>query len=323
MVMPAPAQSSEPKTAAAVPAAALSKKITLDTIGNALIYQGTAEEWARLLPVLKELDKPAKQVLIEVTIADVMLTDDEQFGIEWQIPRTQWGNYSGRIGTYDGLGLGGSGLTYMLTDSLGEVRSMLNAFASKKRINVLSSPRIVVKSGENASINIGTEVPILTSQSVDPAAPQQEGNTAILQQIQYRRTGVILQVKPTVHAGNRVDLEVSQEISKAEANTTSDISSPSILNRHIQTKLSLSDGGSVLLGGLISHSQNVGVGSVPILGDIPLLGYLFRVDKQFIERSELIVLIVPYILNNDQEAREITESFRRQLHIEEETKLDN
>jgi general secretion pathway protein D len=293
-----------------------SNKLVVDPIRNALLFQGTPDEWARLLPILKEIDKPAKLVLVEVTIAEITLTNQENFGIEWQVSGVNMGigDYNGILGTLGGLGIGSAGLNYTLVNSLGQTRAMLNALASNSRVRVLSSPRVMVKSGESANIRVGDEVPVITSQSVDPSGVQ-EGNSALLQQIQYRSTGINLSVKPVAHAGSRVDLEITQEVSNAIENKLSDISSPVILNRSIDTKISLSDGGSVLLGGLIRQSVDSGMSGVPILSDIPLIGHLFRVDRMTNERAELIVLIVPYIVNNDQEAADITEAFKQSLQI--------
>lgn len=292
---------------------ATGRRMVVDTNRNAILYQGDAESWTRLLPILKEMDQPSKQTLIEVTIAEVTLSDQEQLGIEWLIKDLNLGGMTGTLASKLGVATS-SGLTYTF-DSAGQTRAVLNAFAGNSQVNILSSPRVMVKSGESASINVGTEVPIVTSQSTDPTTVR-AGTTGVLQQIQYRRTGVILHVKPTVHAGNRIDLEVNQEVSSAESNSTSNISSPVILNRSVETKLSLSDGGSVLLGGLISNSTTQGNSGVPILKDLPLIGSIFRSDKQTRNRTELIIVIVPYVINTDQDAQSMTESFRQRLSLD-------
>jgi general secretion pathway protein D len=289
------------------------KRIVVDTIRNAILYQGDAESWARLLPILKEMDQPSKQTLIEVTIAEVNLGDQEKLGIEWLIKDLNLGGMTGTLASKLSVATS-PGLTYSF-DSAGQTRALLNAFAANSQVNILSSPRVMVKSGESASINVGTEVPIVTSQSTDPTTVR-SGTTGVLQQIQYRRTGIILHVKPTVHAGNRIDLEVNQEVSNADTNTISNISSPVISNRSVETKLSLSDGGSVLLGGLISSSTNRGNTGVPILKDLPLIGSLFRSDSQIYSRTELMIVIVPYVINTDQDAQSMTETFRQRLSLD-------
>ncbi|MDM8548126.1 hypothetical protein QUF61_16680 [Candidatus Venteria ishoeyi] len=289
------------------------EQLVVDETRNILIFQGKASSWGRLLQIIKILDKPVKQVLIEVIAAEVLLTDKEELGVDFLMKGVGLGDLGGTLGTLGSLGLGGSGLTYTL-NSAGDTRAVLNAFASNSRLNLLSNPRLMVKSGESASISVGTEVPVVTSQQ---GGNIDSGNAnTVLQEIQYRSTGILLNIKPVVHAGNKVDLEISQEVSKAEENTISAISSPVITNRNIQTHLSLRDGGSVLLGGLIDVSRSYGESGIPVLKDIPGIGRLFRADKVSETRSELLIMIIPYILNDNDEAQAITEAFREQLHIE-------
>jgi general secretion pathway protein D len=302
-------------------------KIVVDPHRNGLLFTGTGEEWVRLLPILQQMDKPPKQVLIEVTIAEITLSNQDERGIEWIINRAGLGGLDGVIGTVGSLGLGSSGLSYTLSNA-GEVRAILNAFATSSRATILSTPRLMVRSGSQASIDIGTEIPTLTSQSTTNQV-QAGGNTALLQQIQYRRTGILLSIKPVVYAGRRVDLDVNQQVSEARENTTSNISSPAIFNRSIQTQLTLKDGHSVLLGGQISNNRTEGWSGIPLLSEIPLIGQLFRVNRASADRTELVILIVPYVLDDAEEAKAISDSIKRQFKLlsnplegEEEKKED-
>ena len=292
---------------------ATTAKFLADPNRNAILFSGAVEEWAYLLPVLQEMDKPAKQVLIEATIAEITLTDQDERGIEWVLNNANLGGLEGKLGTLGSLGVGGSGLTYTLS-SAAQVRAVLNAFASNRRATVLSTPRLMVRSGSQATINVGSEIPILTSQT-NSANVQEGGTSALLQQIQYRRTGTTLNITPVVYAGRQVDLTISQQISEAQPNSTSSISSPEISNRQISTQLSLSDGHSVLLGGLIYNSHNEGRSGVPLLSDIPLIGQLFRVDKNSTTKTELIIMIIPYIIDDNSEAVAITETLQQQLEL--------
>jgi len=282
----------------------------VDEIRNAIIFQGKASTWVQLLPIMQKIDQPSKLVLIEVIVAEITLSETERFGFDFLMKGLDIGGKLG--GTFSTL----SGTTGLYTlDSAGQTRAILEAFAENSRVNLLSSPRIMVKSGESASISSGTEVPIITTQSA--SNQQQLGNSIILQQIQYRKTGTILSIKPSVYAGNRVDIELTQEISRAlplsEGNA---INSPAILNRKIQTILSLEDGGSVLLGGLIDVDRSDGDAGVPVLRDLPLFGGLFRSKNRSDTRTELLMMIVPYVIDNQSEAEEITDVFRQRLHLE-------
>jgi general secretion pathway protein D len=285
-----------------------------DNTRNLILFNGAPEKWRRLLRLIKQLDTPPKSVLIEMIIAEVTLTDSAGFGIEWLLRDARIGGLSGSLGTLDALGVGGSGLSYFPVSSSGQTLAVLNAFANDSRVTILSTPRLVVRSGEEASIDVGTEVPVVTSQATAPDL-QMGGDSAILQQVQYRRTGNLMQVKPIIYGSNQVDLTIQQEISEAQGNSTSGIDSPIILNRKISTVLTVPDGGSVLLGGLITESQSQSTSGVPGLSDIPILGHLFRADKTERTRTELLALIIPYVLDNSAQAEEITKAFQERLQF--------
>lgn len=285
-------------------------KVVVDTGSNTIIYQGNSEDYGQVRSLLEALDKPAKEALIEVTVAEVTLSDNTQFGIEWLAKEAGLSNGdTAKYGTLGGLSVGSGGLTYKRFDSAGDLKLVLNALASNNRATVLSSPRVVARNGEQATIQVGQEVPIITSQQTTAAT----GGTGILQSVQYRNTGVILTVKPVIHSGDQVELDVSQEVSAAQTTNTGVTSSPTFGTRRIQTKLSLKNGSTVMLGGLISNNQSGGNAGIPLLKDIPGLGQLFRTDTKADSRTELIIIITPYILSSDEDAVAVTEAFKKQL----------
>jgi len=287
------------------------QRLAVDEYRNGLLFFGTGEEWARLLPILRDMDKPSKQVLIEATIAEITLSDQDERGISWVIDRVKSDGWS--LGTSAGLTVGSSGLTYTLSMP-SQVRAVLNAFARNDRVTILSTPRLMVRSGSEASIDVGTEIPILTSQATSPGL-QAGGTSAILQQVQYQSTGISLSVKPVVYAGRRVDLEITQQVSEARNNTSSGIDSPAIFNRQITTKLTLDDGHSVLLGGLISKAQSEGTSGIPILSSLPFIGQLFRVNGVSTNRTELVIMLIPYVIDDGEEAKDITDAIKRRLEL--------
>ncbi len=280
-------------------------KLLLDEPRNALIYQGTGTDWARLLPLIQQMDKAPRQVMIEVTVAEVTLTDDEQFGIAW-LAKNDIGRFNGNVQSGTLSGLGGGGLSYVL-DIGGQARASLKALASRDRITLLSTPRLMVKSGEEANIDVGTEVPTITSQSTSPI--QSGGNTNILQTVQYRKTGILLNIKPVVYSDDRVDLEIRQEVSEAQPlGADSGVNSPAIFNRSISTSLSLKDGSAILIGGLMSQKNTNSNSGIPLLKDIPLLGNAFKSTTRNKSKTELVLMIVPYIIESDAQADELTRS---------------
>lgn len=285
----------------------------VDTNRNTVIFKGSGQAWAELLPVIQSLDKSAPSVLVEVMIAEVTLTDAENTGMEFVAngSATHDGlNYKTKISTLGGLGIGNTGLTGAI-NSAGQTRAMLNLFQQNKRAEIRSRPRIMVKSGQQATIDVGTSVPTRGAASTSASA-----STFVVQSINNVKTGVRLSVKPIVHASGNIDIEIDQELSEASKTDTSSIDSPSIFNRQIKTVVSLRDGGSILLGGLISSSKSKTKSGVPKLASIPLLGRLFRNDSDSADRTELMIMIIPYVLDTPEEgqaiAKTIQDAFQQQ-----------
>jgi general secretion pathway protein D len=277
---------------------------------NMILYSGSGKEWLKLLPVIKQLDRPAPSVLVEVILAEVQLGEEENSGIEWfikssagssQIQGGTLGNLIGEAGTGLGLDVG-----KLIGDAF-DTRARLNFLFSDRNVTIRSRPRVMVKSGSQASINVVTEIPIVTSNGQST----QSGDSPVIQNFAYRQTGVLLDIKPTVHATGYVDIEISQELSQ-QANTEGSATNPTILNRNINTTVTLKDGGSVLIGGLISSSKTDGERGVPILGKLPLVGKLFRADNTEVSRTELMIMIIPYVLTTPEEAEALGDELQQQ-----------
>ncbi len=277
-------------------------KVIPDEAMNALVLFATTEEYQQIAAMLDRLDTMAKQVLIEVTIAELTLTDTLQYGLEWYL-QNEGSTWTGTGQTLDGLALGGSGFNGSIVKNVGSFKMMMNAFAKKNLVNILSTPKIVVLDNQEASINVGTEVPLVTSQSSTA-----ETTSTILQSIQYRNTGISLSVKPTVNSDGVLTLEISQEISEAQANNLSSISSPLILNRSVKTTVALESSQGVLLGGLISENKSGTDVKIPLLGDIPVIGNLFKTTSKGVTKTELLIMVRPIILTDANDARKITEA---------------
>lgn len=285
-------------------------RVVVNPATNSLIFQGGMEDYTSIINLLKELDQPAKAALIEVTVAEINLSDGEQLGVEWAFDHANASGSTTTGGTLGGLGIGTGGLSIRYLNSASTPRMIINALANDNRATILSSPRVLARNGETATIQVGQEVPVITSQQTNPVTG---GTGSILQSVQYRSTGVILKVKPIIHAGDRIELEISQEVSSAQSTTTGVSTSPTISTRKVDTKLSLKDGATVMLGGLMSDNRSKTRGGIPILKDIPGLGQLFRVDGENNSKTELMILITPYIISDDKDAQAITDAFRNQL----------
>lgn len=290
----------------------ISKNIVVNVATNSIVYRGSAKNFQQLRRLLRALDQPEKQVLIEVTIAEVTLGKTQETGVEWALAQAKLGDYLLNGATLGGLGVAGNtGINFTVLNSSGATRALIHALASNSRARILSTPRIMAINGHQAFINVGDSVPVITTQQTSNTIIG--GTTGLLQSVQYVDTGVILTVTPIIRGQGEVDMEIKQEVSNASKTTTGVDSSPTISKRTLQTDLSAPNGGTVVLGGLISQNQNVSNTGVPILQDIPYLGSLFRSRSQTTSRTELLVLITPHILSQPGDVEAVTQALQKQF----------
>jgi general secretion pathway protein D len=299
-----------PRTApgqTAAPVTGPGLKIAADERRNVVLAVTTPSNYKSILVLLKELDTPVKQVLIETTIAELTLTDELRLGFEFFI-KEKVKNGSISLGTLGQLGLPG-GLQYSYISAAKDLQALMELLQTENRANILSRPRLMVLDNQEATIQVGDEVPIVTSEvsATDIGAPSVQRN------IQYRRTGLILTIKPTINARGLLTLDISQEVSDAIPTKTSGIDSPTITTRRIRTSVVAGDGQTVALGGLMRDKVSGGKSKVPWLGDLPVLGYLFKSESSTKEKTELIVLISPRILSSVDETTRVTEELKQEL----------
>jgi general secretion pathway protein D len=291
-------------------------RIVADEDHNTLLIMATPPDYRKILAVLEELDVVPLQVNIEVTIVEVLLKDSLKYGLSWFFK-------GAGIGSYDTVGgLGGSnnstdisggigslvnGFNWSLLDSTGAVRAVLTAFADDSLVNVLSAPSVMVLDNHEASIQVGDEVPTI-SQSQTGTGGGVVGN--VIQNIQYRDTGIILHVKPRVNPGGLVTMEVSQEVSTPVTTEIEEINSPTIQTRKIESTVAVQSGQTVVLGGLIRDKRAGAKGGVPGLYKIPVIGALFGESANESERVELVIVITPRVVANAQDAEDLKDDFR-------------
>ncbi|MEJ2576374.1 MAG: secretin N-terminal domain-containing protein [Gammaproteobacteria bacterium] len=286
-------------------------RIVADEPNNALLVLANAQEYRQVLNAMKQLDVVPMQVLIDVTIAEVTLSDNLEYGLEWTFDnyiKTNRGNFTG-TGLLD-LGAGGlsprTGFSYALTGATG-VRAVLNMLAEEGNLSVLSSPSLLVLNNQEASIQVGDQVPIATQQrqdTTDPSAP-------IINNVEYRDTGVLLNVTPRVNPGGLVIMEVSQEVSQVSEATAL---GPTISNRSVKSNVAVQSGDTIVLGGLIQDQRDRGESGIPGLHKTPIIGPLFGTKSDNQRRTELLVLITPRAIADRNTALQATEEFRRKLN---------
>lgn len=283
-------------------------RVAADDKRNLLLIMTTPAQYKNILTYLEKLDQPPKQVLIEAMIAELTLADDLKYGFEWLLKNKMLeGSYT--LGASFGVPAS-PGLTYTFLSDSQKLRVLINALATKDLVNILSSPRLMVLDNDEATIQVGTDVPVITGQVTSAEAAGT--TTGVVQTIQYRSTGIILRVKPTVNTEGLLTIKISQEVSEMGSNPPG-IISPTILVRKIDTSVVASSGESIILGGLMSQTESASESKVPFIGDIPLIGEFFKSRSKEQRKTELIVILTPRIISTIQEATRLTEDFKKEL----------
>jgi general secretion pathway protein D len=284
-------------------------KIVVDEQRHALVIQTVPSEYQRIQRILRHLDMPATQVMLEAAIAEVTLTDELKFGLKWFFEK----RHNSFTFTDAASGLVDSmfpGFSYFL--SRNNVSVVLDAVAGITKVNVVSAPTLTVMDNRTAMLQVGDEVPIVTQTTQSVVIK----DGPIVSTVQMRDTGVILSVTPRVNENGRVLLDIEQEVSNVAKTTSSGIDSPTIQQRRVRTTVTVSDGEAVALGGLIQERNSVGNTQVPILGDIPLVGNAFRTKSDAINRTELLIIIRPRVIRDGEEAARATEEYRSRIKLE-------
>ncbi len=300
--------------AATLPAQSLSLpeggsvRIVADESNNAILVMASAQDYQVIESALKRLDVIEAQVLIEASIMEVSLSDELSYGLEWYIKRSNVLN--GRTGealldlnSGSGIGAVVPGFSYSLTG--GSVEAVLNALASDSRLNVISSPSLMVLDNRTARITVGDQVPVRTETATT------EGGV-IIESIQFKDTGVQLEVKPRINAGDLITLDIRQDVTDAGAPDTA-TGQRSFRQRNIESSIAIQSGETIMLGGLITENGIDGSSGVPILSRIPLIGALFGRNVESNRRTELVVLITPKVVRTTEDATRITDEYRRRM----------
>jgi general secretion pathway protein D len=285
-------------------------RIMADEINNAVLVYGPRTEFGKIEAILKRLDVSPTQVLIEASIVEVTLGDDLQYGLQWAFNDSARGGLTGNgiLSSIAGGVLGGStaGFSYTLSNASGNVRAVLNALAEKSLVKVISSPSLMVLDNHTASIVVGNQQPIRSSETVT--------NIGVNTSIQYKDTGVSLAVTPSVNAGSMVTMTLQQgvtDVGQVDAAT----GQRSFLQRQINSKVAVRSGETLVLGGLIRDNTTTGKSGVPLLQEIPIIGGLFGTDTSKASRTELLVVITPKVVRSDQDARDVGAELRERAKL--------
>lgn len=296
-------------------------RVVADVTTNTLIIYGTAQEFQNIKTILKDLDIAPRQVVLECLVAEVRLTESNSLGFDYEVLRggTKQGASNQFTGSFQPTKdsplpwqFGGSAGVAALIGA-NTVRALINALQSDSRSKILASPTVLATDNQPARIQVGDEVPIATG-SIDTS-----GGTGVASSttIQSRNTGKIMTIIPQVNSRGLVNLQLKIEISKQGDNVAVGASGstfPSFITRDIETTAVVKDGETLMIGGIFSEDRDKTRKGIPFLMDIPVLGWFFRTTTDTLgERSELIILITPHVIRNEDEARTVTDEFRRKL----------
>jgi len=283
-------------------------RVGLDRESNTLLVFASPSKWVQVQRILAEVDRPQRQILIEASIVEVTLGKTFEFGVDWNVfsGNLRIGSVNSGSGTDIGQTFPGLSISYINED----IAAALSALGSRTAIEVVSAPKIIALDNRPARLQVGDQVPVVTQR----AQSSTSGDAQLINSIDYRSTGVILNVTPRITGGDRLVLDVSQEVSSVGRTNTSGIDSPTIQQRRFESTLLLDDGATVALGGLISSTRSEGNSGVPWLKDVPGVGSLFRSETRDRSRSELIVLLSARIIADAAGAQRAMTDLASDMH---------
>ena len=251
---------------------------------------------------------PPLQVLIEVTVAEVVLNDTLNYGVEYFINS---GKTNTLLTTSNVPAIAPVVPGFNLSWVAGNFapRAILDLLSKVTQTKVISTPRLLVLSNQTARLQVGDVVPIITQS----AASTVTSNPLVLNNVTYKETGVVLEVTPRVNSGGYVTMDVNQSVSNVVTTSTSQIDSPTFQQRRLTSTISVKTGETILLGGLIQQTDSRGSQGIPVLNEIPGLGALFGSHTNGAGRTELIMLMTPRVVTNEAESRSLTSQIEQQF----------
>lgn len=294
----------------------------VDKSTNAILVRCAGGDYRIIKGVIEKLDIFPRQVLIEVLIAEINLDETNKLGVEWQHIFDLGGSATGTLGVDSALGTVTSGATSPIGGGLSYVigntdrfKAALRASASENNVQILSSPHILASDNQQASIDIGSEVPVVTSQTQTTDSVANPGSTTTQQSVQYRNTGIILGVTPHINDKGLVRMEISQEVSELSDKQVEGISSPVFNKRKAETVLAVKDGQTIVIGGLIKKTKTDTYSGIPILSKIPFLKNLTGYQNKGWVNTELMLFITPHVVAHSDEAEFISRKFLERLEF--------
>ncbi len=291
--------------------------VVADKDTNTLIIQTASWFYPTVEEVIRKLDVMPKQVLIEVLIAEISLDDTNQFGIQWALKGqgtvSAFGESHSLTSTTqnvfdstNGIASTVPGFSLFVTEA-NRLTAALNAYAKDSKLNILSAPHILATNNKEAKIDVGSEIPILTTKT---STTDDTTSGTVTNDIEYRSTGVILTVTPHINEGGFVTLDLQQEVSEAQTNSLGGTDSPIINKRTAKTTMVVKHNQTLVVGGLIQEKRDSSREGLPGLNKIPVLGYLFGSTTAKVSKTELVLLITPRVVSSVEDGEALTRQIR-------------
>jgi general secretion pathway protein D len=323
---PAPAPLPPPPTATGgqLPVSAeLNVSIVADEGTNSLLIRATPRDYRHLLETIYLLDRVPKEVMINVVIAEVTLTEATKFGIDWQM---FFGGGHGSIGSNFNVPSGNfpieqaptaqdapklANLTGLVVNYLsGSLNGVLNLIASTNDLKILARPSLLVRNNEEASINVGSNEPFLSGVNTSTNT-----NQILSNDVQYKDTGITVKVTPRINDDGIINMKIFQELSQlGELRTTQNLQS--FIQRKVETSVVVRDGNAIVIGGLIQTVQRDNRQGIPLLKDLPIVGRtLFSSTDKEDTRIELVLIIIPKVVNPEEDNTPLVQNFRLRMKM--------
>jgi general secretion pathway protein D len=303
-------------------------QITADKSTNSLVIVASAQYYSIIEDIISQLDVPRQQVLVEVDIIEVREDVLKEIGVDWatldeavadSVRGFAFTNLGPTVeaasGDVEGLAIG----VHKKVGGETTIGAILKALERHSGVNILSTPHVLTSNHQEATIVVADNVPFVRDSritEVDPATP------TTIRTFDFKDVGIELKVTPHISPGNLVRLEVDASFSKlVPSAATGEIESdtPTTATRDVNTVISIPNDVTVVIGGLIRDDKSTTVKKVPLFGDLPVIGGLFRVDGDRIEKTNLLLFITPHILTDEDALEEITELKRQQTLPAEES----
>jgi general secretion pathway protein D len=296
-------------------------RITADVVNNNLLIYANQESYGIIKRALEQVDRPPLQVAIDATIAEVTLNDNLQYGVQFFLKSSNVGappNSGSMVNTASSAAATAAagallsrvlpGFNFLLgTEAQPQV--IINALHAVTEVKILSNPSLVVVDNQYATLQVGDQIPITTQSAQSVIAP----GAPVVNNIDYRNTGIILRVAPRINANGNVLLNIEQEISSVANNINANTLTPTVSQRRVASSIAVASGQTVLLAGLISDTQNRIRNGIPGLDKIPGVGELFSQNNGTVSRTELIIFIRPQIIRNGVDAYRVAAELRDKI----------